>query len=65
MLTGFLAFQFQVLPTGNKILFGLAIALCAFMFSFRRKQRQVLDQVEQERLEKLKEEAEGESEDER
>lgn len=61
MLTGFLAINFAELPTGNKVIFGLAIGLCAFMYSFRRKQRQVLDEVEKERLKKLEEEA-GEDE---
>ena len=58
-LTGFMAVNFSELPTGNKLLFGLAIALCAFMFSFRRKQRQIMDQHERERIEKLEEEAEA------
>ena len=61
LLTGWLAFNFAELPTRNKIVFGLAIGLCAFMYSFRRKQRQVLDEAERERIKKLEEEA-GEDE---
>jgi 4-hydroxybenzoate polyprenyltransferase len=47
-LTVFLALSFQTMPTANKVLFGFGIALCAFMFSFRRKQRQVMEDIDRQ-----------------
>jgi hypothetical protein len=57
-VSAYFAWNFKTMPLGNKIFLALVIVLCAFMFSFRRKQRQVLEDFE-ERERKKAEEAEN------
>jgi hypothetical protein len=49
---GYLALQFKELPTANKAFLGFVVLLCAFMFSFRRKQRQMLEDMDARNAEK-------------
>jgi K+ transporter len=45
-ISGFMALNFAELPTGSKIMLSLGGILCAFMYSFRRKQRQMLEEMD-------------------
>lgn len=44
----YLSLNFKDLPTANKVFLAFMILLCAFMFSFRRKQRQNMEALESE-----------------
>jgi hypothetical protein len=47
----FMAVTFKELPTSNKVMLALGGMLCAFMFSFRRKQRIMLEEYDREQAE--------------
>jgi hypothetical protein len=53
---GYLAMQFKELPVANKAFLAFVVLLCAFMFSFRRKQRQVLEEMDARNAEKRRQE---------
>jgi uncharacterized membrane protein len=44
--SAYLAARFKNLPLANKVFLAVVIILCAFMFSFRRRQRRVLEKME-------------------
>jgi hypothetical protein len=45
-ITVFMAIHFKDLELGNKILLSFGAILSSFMFSFRRKQRQMLEELD-------------------
>jgi uncharacterized membrane protein len=42
----FMAMNFKDLPTSSKVVLSLGAMLCAFMYSFRRKQRQMMEEMD-------------------
>ncbi|MFN8393170.1 MAG: hypothetical protein U0176_00700 [Bacteroidia bacterium] len=42
----YMAIKFDTLPLPNKVFLSLAMIVFAFMFSFRRKQRQILEDID-------------------
>lgn len=56
-VAAYLAANFKSLPLTNKIFLALVVVLCAFMFSFRRKQRQVLEEMDAKRSQQPQEDA--------
>ncbi|MEM0996293.1 MAG: hypothetical protein AAGN35_04400 [Bacteroidota bacterium] len=44
----FLALSFGELPLGPRIALMFGIAICSFMYSFRRKQRIIFERIEDE-----------------
>lgn len=61
-LLAFLAVDYEELTFSNKMVMYIGIGIASFMFSFRRKQRIAFQKADEERLEKLREEA-GEGDD--
>jgi hypothetical protein len=61
----FMALNFKDLELGNKILLSFGAILSSFMFSFRRKQRQMLEELDARDAQAEADEAENaqESED--
>jgi ABC-type transport system involved in cytochrome bd biosynthesis fused ATPase/permease subunit len=45
----FMALNFAELPTANKVMLSLGGMLCAFMYSFRRKQRTFMEELDRKR----------------
>ena len=58
----FLAMSYKEMPTTGVIGMSVATGVAAFMYSFRRKQRILLEKYEQDRIEELKKQA-GEDDD--
>jgi Flp pilus assembly protein TadB len=48
VLAAFLASKFKELETAGIVLLCVAIGICAFMYSFRRKQRKAAEQRERD-----------------
>lgn len=62
-LVAFLAMDFQEMTTGNIIVLMVGILLSSFMYSFRRKQRQVLEAEDRKEMEALEAEIADEEEE--
>jgi hypothetical protein len=45
----FMVMSFKDLETSNKVMLSFAVMLCAFMYTFRRKQRLLLDEMDARR----------------
>lgn len=45
-VSGYFAANFKTLPTSRMIFLGFVVLLAGFMYSFRRKQRQMLDELD-------------------
>lgn len=61
-IAGTMAVEWKHLPTSAKIGLGLGCMLCAFMYSFRKKQREMMDELDR-REEEEAAQGEGETED--
>lgn len=55
----FMALNFKEMPLGNKIVLSLGAMLCAFMYSFRRKQRQMMEDIDRRESDAQPEEEES------
>ena len=55
-LVGFMAFNFEDMSTGNIVVMMIGIVLSSFMYSFRRKQRMVMEEAERKRIQELEDE---------
>lgn len=55
----FLAVHFKDLPTTSKVVLSLGAMLCAFMYSFRRKQRQMMEEMDRREAEAEPEETDN------
>ena len=45
-VSGYFAVNFKTLPTGRMVFLGFVVLLAGFMYSFRRKQRQMLEELD-------------------
>lgn len=45
-VSAYFAANFKTLPTGRMVFLGFIVLLAGFMYSFRRKQRQMLDELD-------------------
>lgn len=51
-----MAFNFEDMSTGNIVVMMIGIVLSSFMYSFRRKQRMVMEEAERKRIQELEDE---------
>jgi uncharacterized membrane protein len=61
--SAYLAAHFKHLPLSNKVFLAVVIILCAFMFSFRRRQRQALEKIDSRDSSAAEQEGGAEAED--
>ena len=47
-IAGFMVMEFKDLEIGGKVMMSFAVMLCAFMYTFRRKQRLMLEEMDRE-----------------
>ncbi|MEY3442065.1 MAG: hypothetical protein RLZZ519_346 [Bacteroidota bacterium] len=53
-VSAYFAVNFKTLPTGRMVFLGFVVLLAGFMYSFRRKQRQMIDELDARDAEEAK-----------
>lgn len=59
----FMAISFKDLPTTSRITLSFGAMICAFMYSFRRKQRQMLEEMDRRAPEDAPDDVPSDNED--